>query len=91
MPAAWNGGLPKSIKVHGIVVRPTDIFKNRCKFYISHKGRNDVRHAIDRTKRSIPVISFDFSYTGRNEKLKGQEDASKNKLICLVLHDLQSG
>ena len=66
-------------------------YRNWYKFCVSHKVRNDAHHATDQTKRSIRIISFDFSYTGRDEEVKGQEDASKNKLICLVLHDLQSG
>ena len=62
-----------------------------CEACVSMTGKPD-RHETDPTRvrdREIPVLSFDFSYTGKSMTCGDEDDGLK--LTTLVMHDSQSG
>ena len=59
-------------------------FKNWCLFCQEHKSRSDAHKASDVSQHGVPTISFDFSFTGR-------EEGGKDKLVALVVRDSFSG
>ena len=63
-----------------------------CEACVSSKGKPD-RHERDETRvqgREIPVLSFDFGFTGKSLGDDQEEDESA-KLTTLILHDSHSG
>ena len=63
-----------------------------CEACVSSKGKPD-RHERDETRvrdREIPVLSFDFAFTGKSLGDDQDEDEGA-KLTTLVLHDSHSG
>ena len=63
-----------------------------CEACVSSKGKPD-RHERDETRvrdREIPVLSFDFAFTGKSLDDAQDEDEGA-KLTTLVLHDSHSG
>ena len=62
-----------------------------CEACVSMKGKPD-RRETDPTRvrdREIPVLSFDFSYTGKS--MTGGDEDDGLKLTTLVMHDSHSG
>ncbi|CAE7917811.1 unnamed protein product, partial [Symbiodinium necroappetens] len=59
-------------------------FRPWCAFCQEHKSRSDAHKASDVSQHGVPVISFDFSFTGR-------EEGGKDKLVTLVVRDSFSG
>ena len=49
-----------------------------------HKSRSDAHKTSDVSQHGVPIISFDFSFTGR-------EEGGKEKLVALVVRDSFSG
>ena len=60
-------------------------FQPWCTVCMQNKGRSDPHKGVDATHRAQTVVSFDFSFTGRDE------EAPDSKLVCLVLHDRHTG
>ena len=61
-----------------------------CEAFVSMKGKD--RRETDPTRirnREIPVLSFDFAYTGKSMDDESDEDGLK--LTTLVVHDSHSG
>ncbi len=62
-----------------------------CEAFVSMKGKPD-RRETDPTRirdREIPVLSFDFAYTGKS--MDDERDEDGLKLTTLVVHDSHSG
>ena len=76
------------VQLHMLTHTPYAAWREAC---VSMKGKPD-RHETDPTRvrdREIPVLSFDFFYTGKS--MDEQSDEEGLKLTALVAHDSYSG
>ena len=76
------------VQLHMLTHTPYAAWCGAC---VSIKGKPD-RHETDPTRvrdREIPVLSFDFFYTGKS--MDEQSDEEGLKLTALVAHDSHSG
>ena len=79
---------PEQVQLHMLTHSP---YAAWCEACVSMKGRPD-RHETDPSRiceREIPVLSFDFAFTGKS--MDSQQDEDGLKLTTLIAHDSHSG